>query len=181
MEIILASKSPRRKELLSKENIPFKVIPSLIEEKCEFTNVYEYAERLATLKANDVYSSNGGVVLGADTIVCYNGQIFGKPKNKLDAINTLKFLSSKTHEVITGFAIISKDFKYISHEVTKVTFNALSEDLILKYVNTGSPLDKAGSYGIQDGFNLVEKIDGSLTNVIGLPIEKISQILRGIK
>ncbi len=181
MEIILASNSPRRKELLKNANINFKVIPSLIEEKCNLKNVYKYAESLATQKAIDVFNLNGGIVLGADTIVCYNGKIFGKPKNQEEAIKTLRFLSSKTHEVITGFAIISKDFKYISHEVTKVTFNNLSEELIQNYVKTGSPLDKAGSYGIQDGFDLVKKIDGSLSNVIGLPVERITEILRGIQ
>ncbi len=180
MNVILASNSPRRKELLTQLNIDFKVIPSKIEEKCNEPNVYKYAEILASQKATDVFSKHGGIVLGADTIVCYEGKIFGKPKSQEEAINTLRFLSSKTHEVITGFAIISKNFKYISHEVTKVTFNDLSENLILEYVNTGSPLDKAGSYGIQDGFNLAKKIDGSYTNVIGLPIERIAEILRGI-
>ncbi len=181
MNVILASNSPRRKELLTRANIEFKVIPSKVKEQCSETDVYKYAEILASQKATDVFNLHGGIVLGADTVVCYNGKIFGKPKNQEEAINTLRFLSSKTHEVITGFAIISTNFKYISHEVTKVTFNDLSENLILEYVKTGSPLDKAGSYGIQDGFDLVKKIDGSYTNVIGLPVERILEILRGIQ
>ncbi len=179
MEIILASNSPRRKELLKKQNIKFKVIPATKEEVVlNNASVYDTTEILATNKAREVFELYGGIVLGADTVVSYNGKIYGKPKDKKDAIKTLKLLSNKTHEVITGFAIISSDFKYISHEVTKVTFNNLSDELINNYVNTGSPLDKAGSYGIQDGFDLVKEIDGSLSNVIGLPVEKIVKILK---
>lgn len=179
MEIILASNSPRRRALLTEYGINFKVIPPKNEETPpKNVSVYEYVEILAREKATEVYNENGGIVLGADTIVTLNGKIFGKPTSKEDAFNTLKLLSNKTHEVITGYAIISKDFNYISHEITKVTFNNLSDRLILDYVNTGSPLDKAGSYGIQDNFNLVKEIEGSLTNVIGLPVEKIAEILR---
>lgn len=179
MEIILASNSPRRRALLTEYGINFKVIPPKNEETHpKNVSVYEYVEILAREKATEVYNDNGGIVLGADTIVTLNGKIFGKPTSKEDAFNTLKLLSNKTHEVITGYAIISKDFEFVSHEITKVTFNNLSDSLILNYVNTGSPLDKAGSYGIQDNFNLVKEIEGSLTNVIGLPVEKIAEILR---
>ncbi len=179
MEIILASNSPRRKELLESKNIKFKVIPATKEEVIlPNKSVYALTEILAENKAREVFDHYGGIVLGADTVVSYNGKIYGKPKDKKDAIKTLKLLSNKTHEVITGYAIISNNFKYISHEVTKVTFNNLSDELINNYVNTGSPLDKAGSYGIQDGFDLVKDIDGSLSNVIGLPVEKIVKILK---
>ncbi len=182
MEIILASNSPRRKQLLTKYGINFNVIPPINKEnRPENVSVYEYAEILSHDKAMEVYSLCGGIVLGADTIVVFNGKIFGKPSSEEDAFNTLKLLSNKTHEVITGYSIISKDFKYTSHEITKVTFNNLSDDLILEYIKTGSPLDKAGSYGVQDDFNLVKKIDGSLNNVIGLPVEKIAEILREIR
>ena len=182
MEIILASNSPRRRQLLTEFNVNFKVIPPIKEEtKPTNVSVYKYAEILATEKATEVFENNGGIVLGADTIVCYNGKIFGKPKSEEDAFNTLKLLSNKTHEVITGFAIISKDFRCVSHEITKVTFNNLTDKLILDYIKTGSPLDKAGSYGIQDNVNLVKQIDGNLNNVIGLPVERIVKILREIK
>ncbi len=179
MEIILASNSPRRKELLEGQNIKFKVIPARKEEVI-LTNksVYALTEILAENKAREVFEKHGGIVLGADTVVSYNGKIYGKPKDKNDAIQTLNLLSNKTHEVVTGFSILSKSFKYTSHEVTKVTFNNLSDELINNYVNTGSPLDKAGSYGIQDGFDLVKSIDGSLSNVIGLPVERIVKILK---
>ncbi len=182
MNVILASNSPRRKKLLEDANVCFEVIPSAIEEKVEnYNSVYQLAEILATNKATEVFSKHGGIVIGADTIVSYNGKIFNKPINKQDAIDTLKLLSGKTHEVITGYAIISSEVKIISHEITKVTFNDLSDETILNYVNTGSPLDKAGSYGIQDGFNLVKNIDGSYNNVVGLPVEKIVEILRKIQ
>ena len=181
MKIILASNSPRRKELLKNANVCFEVIPSTCEEKINFaTSVYKLAEILAENKATEVFNKHGGLVLGADTIVTYNGKIFNKPKDEKDAINTLKFLSGKTHEVITGYALISKSVKIISHEITKVTFNDLTEKLILDYVRTLSPLDKAGSYGIQDGYDLVKSIDGSYSNVVGLPVEKIVEILREI-
>ncbi len=179
MEIILASNSPRRKELLKSQNISFKVIPSTCEENEPFLGeVYPYVEALAFSKANEVFLKHGGIVLGADTVVYRDGKLFGKPRNEEDAIQTLKLLSNSVHEVITGFAIISKNLKIISHEVTKVTFNRLSDELILSYVKTGSPLDKAGSYGIQDGFDLVKSIDGSLSNVIGLPVERIVKELK---
>lgn len=182
MEIILASNSPRRKQLLTEYDINFKVIPPISEEsKPKNVSVYKYAEVLAEEKATEVFNKHGGIVLGADTIVCFNGKIFGKPTSEQDAFYTLKLLSNKTHEVITGFAIISKNFKYISHEITKVTFNNLSNELILNYIKTGSPLDKAGSYGVQDDVNLVKKIDGDLNNVIGLPVERIVKILREIE
>ncbi len=179
MKIILASNSPRRKELLRKANVDFEVIPATLEEKVDnCDSVYELAKKLATNKATEVFLKHGGIVIGADTIVSYNGKVFNKPRNEKDAIETLTSLSGKTHEVITGFAIISKDVKIISYEVTKVTFNNLSENHIKEYVKTGLPLDKAGSYGIQDGYNLVKSIDGSYSNVVGLPVEKIVKILR---
>jgi septum formation protein len=110
-------------------------------------------------------------------IVYLDGLILGKPKDKQDAINTLKLLSGKTHIVCTGYAIISKNKKVISSEKTFVTFNELSNELILDYVNSGLCMDKAGSYGIQDGYPLVKEIKGDYQNVVGLPINKIKGIL----
>ena len=179
MKIILASNSPRRKELLKSFGVDFEVIPAKGEETVDnYNSVYELCEILATNKASEVFSKHGGIVLGADTVVSYMGKVFNKPSNEQDAVNTLKLLSGKTHEVITGYAIITNNKKIISHEITKVTFNNLSDELISSYVKTGSPLDKAGSYGIQDGFNLVKSIEGSYSNVVGLPVEKIVKILR---
>ena len=182
MNFILASASPRRKQILEDAGFTFNVIPSLtIEPPFWGDDVYKYVEFLANLKAFDVFKKHGGVVLGADTVVWFNGKIFGKHKNKEDAIKTLKLLSGNTHEVITGYNVISRNLNFLSHEVTKVTFNLLSYEDILSYVESGLPLGKAGSYGIQDGYNLVKSIEGSYSNVVGLPIEKISKILREIK
>lgn len=179
MKLILASNSPRRKQILTDAGFDFTVIPSKIEEPSnEFLSADKYAEFLAELKANDVFKTNGNVVLGADTIVYFDDVILGKPKDKADAFNTLKMLSNKTHVVCTGYAIITKNKKIISNEKTLVTFNELSDELITSYVDSGLCMDKAGSYGIQDGFPLVKEIVGDYQNVVGLPINKIKGILK---
>lgn len=181
MELILASNSPRRKELLKELGYFFKVIPSNVEEIASLENgVYSYVEQLATLKASDVFDKYKNVVLGADTIVYFNGKIMGKPTSYDDAIDMLTKLSNNVHEVITGFAVITENKKIIGHAVSKVTFNDLSEKDIKYYVDAFKPFDKAGAYGIQDGYSLVKKIEGSYTNVVGLPTEKINEILKEI-
>jgi septum formation protein len=179
MELILASNSPRRKQILTENGFNFTVIPSSVNEPENIDKSPDkYAEFLAELKATDVFNKNSGVVLGADTIVYLDGLILGKPKDKEDAIKTLKLLSNKTHVVCTGYAIISENKKVISSEKTYVTFNELSNELILDYVNSGLCMDKAGSYGIQDGYPLVKEIKGDYQNVVGLPINKIKGILK---
>ena len=178
MKVILASNSPRRKQILTDAGFNFTVIPSNVTEPENTTlSPDKYAEYLAELKATDVFNKYGEVVLGADTIVYLDGIILGKPKDKQDAIKTLKLLSGKTHVVCTGFAIITKDKKIISNEKTYVTFNDLSDDVITNYVNSGLCMDKAGSYGIQDGYPLVKEIKGDYQNVVGLPINKIKGII----
>lgn len=182
MNIILASNSPRRKELLEKAKINFKVIPSnLDEDVSDYSSPQDLAKRLSFIKAKLVYDKHEGIVLGADTIVCLDNEILGKPKDITDAKKTLLKLSNKTHSVITGYTIISKNKTICDYEETKVVFNDLSNDLIDSYLKTGLPLDKAGSYGIQDGFNLVKEIDGDYDNVVGLPINKIVKILMELK
>lgn len=178
MNIILASNSPRRKELLKSIGVNFTVIPSNYEEPKITLPPEEYAVFLAFNKANSVFSTHGGIVLGADTIVVYNDMILGKPKDEFDAVNTLKLLSGKTHKVITGYAIISNNKIIKDYCVTKVTFNELSNQTINAYVKTKSPLDKAGAYGIQDGFDLVKEINGDYDNVVGLPTKDIENHLR---
>lgn len=178
MKIILASNSPRRKELLLRENIDFIVIPSKFEEPKNFgLSPSAYVEYLAYNKAKAVFDIEGGVVLGADTVVVLDSEILGKPKNESDAVCMLQKLSGKTHEVITGYSVVSKDKTITSHEVTKVTFNKLSNSVILDYVKTGSPLDKAGAYGIQDGDFLVKEIVGDKENVVGLPVKAVKKVL----
>ena len=180
MKLILASGSPRRKNFLTEYGYEFSVVPSTFDEAGENDNPKQTVEFYAYSKAQEVFdkvNDNGAVVLGADTIVCLDGKILGKPKDKNHAVEMLKCLSGKTHQVITGYAIITKTQKIVDSATTMVTFNELSEDLINSYVDTGSPLDKAGSYGIQDDFDLVKEYNGSLNNVIGLPIEIIKPIL----
>ena len=179
MELILASNSPRRKQILKENGYTFTVIPSSVDEPENLDrDPDKYAEYLAELKATDVFNKNGNIVLGADTIVYIDGLILGKPKDKQDAINTLKLLSGKTHIVCTGYAIISSAKKVVSNEKTFVTFNKLTDELITDYVNSGLCMDKAGSYGIQDGYPLVKEIKGDYQNVVGLPLSKIKGILK---
>ncbi len=180
MKLILASNSPRRKELLANFGFKFDIITSEFKETDCFTPPEETVKAFALGKAMDVYKKTAGqrVVLGADTIVVLDGKILGKPKSPADAVDTLISLSAKTHEVLTGYAIVSSNGNAdVGFVKTLVTFNDLPLDLINEYVNSGLPLDKAGSYGIQDGYNLVKKYDGSLNNVIGLPIEIIKDKL----
>ncbi len=180
MEIILASNSPRRKQLLLNAGLKFKVVPSDCDERIDFySSQEEYAKNLSYLKAKNVFLKNqNSVVIGADTIVVFNNQIIGKPTHKDDAFKTLKMLSGSTHKVITGYTIMSKNKVISNYEVTFVTFNDLTDHLINSYINDKNPLDKAGSYGIQDGYPLVKNYVGDYNNVIGLPVDKILQHLK---
>ena len=184
MNIILASGSPRRKEILNKFGYKFSVEKSGFIECEEQTDAITVAVKNAKGKASDVFlrlkDENGrgdNVVIGADTVVNLDGIILGKPKDRKDAVNTLKMLSGKTHTVISGFCVLSKDLRVVGYDVSAVRFNELTDADIDEYVNKCKPFDKAGSYGVQDGYPLVESVDGSLYNVIGLPIEKIKPIL----
>ena len=184
MKIILASGSPRRKEILTEFGYEFSVNKSDFLECDEQTDAISVAVKNAKGKASDVFSrlqkrdkADDGVVIGADTVVYYNGVILGKPKDRTDAVKTLRALSGKTHQVITGFCVLSKKFSVFGFDESTVRFNALSDASIKEYVDKFSPLDKAGSYGIQDDFPLVERVEGSMYNVIGFPIEKIKPIL----
>ncbi len=181
MKIILASNSPRRKELLEKSGLTFSVIPSSVEENISKSlPPVEYAKTLALIKAQDVFSKRNGIVIGADTIVVFNDKIIGKPTSEQDAFNTLKMLSGKTHQVITGYAVLSKNATINDYCLTEVTFNELSNELICDYIKNAKPLDKAGSYGIQDGYPLVKCYNGDYDNIVGLPTSKILEILRSL-
>ena len=181
MKLILASNSPRRKQFLIEYGVPFEVVSSAFSEVTKETRPEKIVTSFAFGKAKEVYerlNDQNIVVLGADTVVSLDGNILGKPKNKDDAIKMLKALSNKTHQVFTGYSIISKDYSKTDYCVTDVTFNQLSDQLITEYVETGLPMDKAGAYGIQDGYNLVKNISGSYNNVVGLPIEIIIEQLK---
>ena len=176
---ILASKSPRRQELLKLLINEFKVVVSNVDESKIHANAYDLPLELSEAKAQTVFKDNqNDIIIAADTVVILDNIVLGKPSNEEDAKRMLKLLSNRTHDVVTGFTIISKN-KVISKSVlTHVTFNYLSDNLIDDYVKTGSPLDKAGAYGIQDKeFSLVKEISGSYYNVMGLPIEELKKYL----
>ena len=180
MKLVLASKSPRRKEILQNNGYSFVAVESKFGENDIALHPIETAVSNALGKATSVFNElndENVVVLGADTIVYFNQTILGKPKDKNDAIEMLKTLSNATHTVVTGYAVISGKGCVSGHTESKVTFNDLSLELINQYVNSGLPLDKAGAYGIQDPYPLVQGYKGSLSNIIGLPIEDIKPIL----
>jgi septum formation protein len=183
--IILASGSPRRSALLRQMGLEFEVIPSDVsEENVPVARPVSYAKRLAKLKARAVSKLvSEGIIIGADTVVCLGDRIFGKPKDAAEAIGTLKLLGGKEHEVITGICVINKYSKTTVTKAvtTKVKFRELDDKLIEWYVRTGEPMDKAGCYGIQGkGAVLVERIKGDYSNVVGLPIATLSEILEGM-
>jgi septum formation protein len=177
-KIILASGSPRRREIFKKLGINFQYVTSNIEEKFdESLSVYEQVVKLATMKAYKVANIyDEAFIVGADTVVYLENKIIGKPKDIVDAKNILKFLSGKMHEVITGVAIVNKREKLIErfYEKTAVYFRKLNDALIDWYIDTDEPMDKAGAYGIQGaGSLLIEKIYGDYDNVVGLPAGKL--------
>ncbi len=187
MEIILASGSPRRREILQGVGATFKIMISDAEEIIDASlPPYFTAEKLSLLKASDIASKlsaegKEAVVIGADTIVVKDGEILTKPKDKDDAIRMLTLLSGKSHEVITGVTVIdTKTAKSESfYESTKVYFKKLTEVEILAYTETNEPYDKAGSYAIQGkGALLIEKIEGDYFNVVGLPVCRLSCVLK---
>ena len=182
-KIVLASASPRRKEILSNLGLLFEVITSDAEEKTDAElPPYMIVQELAMLKGTDVARRAGdAVVISADTIVWLDGMVLGKPSDEANAKKMLKKLSGKTHEVYTGVCVTdSKNGKSVSdYEVTKVRFRELDEDEIDRYISTGEPMDKAGAYGIQGkGCLFVEAIEGDYLNVVGLPAVKLSKILK---
>ncbi len=182
MKYVLASASPRRRELLSQILENFEVVPAVAEEKVNLSLFPEnMACSLAESKCDEVYASHTeDTVIGCDTIVCFGGEILGKPKDRADAFETLKRLSGKTHYVITGVCVRNKYNKLTDFDKTEVKFNVLSDEFIKIYVDGGSPLDKAGSYGIQDG-GIVNEYFGSYTNVVGLPVNLVRKMLKEVR
>lgn len=188
MEWILASASPRRKELLA-ELIPnFSILPAKGEENApQGLSPEELVKALAKQKATEVAAladAQGKAVLGSDTVVALDGKILGKPATPTAAMEMLSALSGRAHEVYTGVCIVyptaEGNQEIVAADCTKVHFNALTEAEIAAYVATGSPMDKAGAYGIQDG-GLVDRIEGSFSNVVGLPLELLAKLLKKIE
>lgn len=202
-KIILASQSPRRKELLAQIGLSYQVIPSTVEEKVTEKNPERVVQELSRQKALDVAQKirNGNIhpgedqgereeilVIGADTIVAYQDRILGKPADKADAVRMLSMLQGSVHSVYTGVTLISQKTasreahdweEYTFAEETRVHMYPMTQEEICWYVNTGEPMDKAGAYGIQGlCARFVEKIEGDYNNVVGLPVGRIWQELK---
>ena len=178
--IILKSQSPRRKELLSKMGYDFTVKvydcdETMDKNKTPYENVKLLGLKKASINKEEDY---GSILIGCDTIVVLDGKIYGKPKNELDAYHMLKTLSGKKHEVMSGLAVIYKDYVYNLTEVSDVYFKDLGDKEIYDYIATKECFGKAGAYAIQGlGRNLIDHYEGSLNNIIGLPTEQLEKIL----
>ncbi len=174
MEWILASASPRRKELFGEIVERFEIIPAKGEENGKGKTGAALVEELAFQKASEVAGleiAKNKAVLGADTIVCFQGKTLGKPRTQTEAVEMLSALSGQVHEVYTGVCLIlPTGKKQVFSDCSKVQFRSLTNEEIVSYVASGSPMDKAGAYGIQDS-GFVENIRGSYSNVVGLPLE----------
>ena len=185
-QIVLASQSPRRRELLEQLGLEFTIHPSTVEEKVTSEDPAEVVRKLCRQKAQDVademekeHPDHDMVVLGADTIVVYEGRILGKPADRDDAEKMLHMLQGNTHSVYTGVTLIGKGKSVTFAEETKVTMYPVSDEEITWYIGTKEPDDKAGSYAVQGlGARFIQKIEGDYNNVVGLPAGRIYQILR---
>jgi septum formation protein len=181
VDVILASASPRRYELLKNLGLNFKVIPSHAEESHEKrVNMEEVVRANARLKGESVAKEYpDALVISADTIVVLGEHIMGKPKNEQEAFEMLKALSGQTHQVYTGLGLFNANRSALDAVCTQVRFRTLSDEEIWAYINTGEPFDKAGGYGIQgQGALLVEGIDGCYYNVVGLPLTRLFTMLK---
>ena len=177
---ILASKSPRRKELLKTIIPEVTIIPSNVDE-------FKYSlNELSLVKALEIEKDYpNDIIISADTIVILNDKVFGKPQSKEEAYSMLKTLSNKSHEVKTIYTIFCEKLNLSHTRVvsSKVYFNSLSDELIHKYIASGSPLDKAGAYGVQDNdkFPIISHIEGSYSNIVGLPVDELKEDLIRLK
>jgi septum formation protein len=182
--LVLGSQSPRRKELLSWLNIPFKIITADLAEISEETVSEKIAMDIASQKAHAVLGQADTVVnpfiISSDTIVVLDEKLYGKPKDRDDARVILSELSDKTHKVVTGVSFLFKDKntnkmrEHLFYDLTEVTFNEITDDLMESYIATGDSLDKAGAYGIQGpSLTFITKVNGSYSNVVGFPLDKV--------
>lgn len=186
MRVILASGSPRRKELLDSITRDFEVIVSNSDESFqEGLTIEEQSKRIAHLKAKTVFEQTQGdrIVIGADTMVLKEGVIYGKPKDKQEAYEMLSDLQNAMNEVITGISIIvekdGEQKEYNDYDIGKVYISAMDEKEIQDWINSGKAMDKAGAYAVQEEFRkFIEKIEGSHETIIGLPVHKIYQVMK---
>ena len=175
--LILASSSPRRRQLLEMLGIPLQVIPSNIPEvRRNLETPMDYVERLAREKALSV---QGELVLGADTTVVVRDAVLEKPGDHAEALEMLRRLQGRTHQVVTSVALVAKEIVHQATDVTNVTFRRLDDAFLQAYVATGEPMDKAGAYGIQGyGAALIERIEGDFFSVMGLPLRLVLNLMR---
>lgn len=183
MDMILASQSPRRKELMGQIGLKFKVVSPNVDEAVEGNpSPAELVEELSLRKARAVerQADEDTLIVAADTVVALEGTILGKPETERDAFSMLSALSGNRHYVYTGVTVLYQGRVETQHEVTTVTFRELEPDEISHYIATGEPMDKAGAYGIQGlGALLVSGIDGDYFNVMGLPLYRLGRMLAG--
>lgn len=181
MQVILASQSPRRQELLKLFSVPFVVRIADIDETMNSGDPYDEVARVSRLKAMAVAREDDDVVIAADTIVVCDGKVLGKPKDQADAHRMLNLLSGREHQVMTGLTVLRGEKILSCTEVTDIHFRDLTEKEIEDYIRTGEPMDKAGSYGIQGGAALfAEKLCGDYFNVVGLPVCRLGKLLKEI-
>lgn len=178
---VLASQSPRRQQLMHRISDAFIVDVSHIDESTSLNlPPLEAVLDIAKRKGLDIVKKHpGDIVISADTIVVIDDMVLGKPVDKADASRMLNILSNRTHKVITAFCLLQDERIYEEYVISEVTFNKLPQDLIDRYIESGSPMDKAGSYGAQDNndFLLIKNISGSRDNVIGFPVDEIKEAI----
>jgi septum formation protein len=176
MKVILASKSPRRKQLLGQILDDFQIVVGDVDESIFDGEPTQMVQDLALAKAKAVPCPSDTLVIGCDTIVVMDGKVYGKPTDRQDAIDTLTAFSGRSHFVYTGVAIVGDGISHVFYDQTQVVFKQLSRQQIDDYVACGSPMDKAGSYGIQDS-GFVSHLVGSYDNVVGFPTQMVAKIL----
>ena len=181
MELILASASPRRKELIALLGMPFTVKTAPVDETMDNADIETAVAELSLKKAKAVGAFAGKITVAADTVVVLDGKVLGKPANEEEAVNMLTELSGRTHQVMTGVTVLHPGGYRSCTQVTQVHFRSLSREEIEAYVATKDPMDKAGAYGIQSGAAVfVEGIEGDYFNVVGLPVCRLHQMIREV-
>ncbi|MBE6576990.1 MAG: septum formation protein Maf [Ruminococcaceae bacterium] len=186
--IVLASASPRRKEILAGMGACFCVVSADVDESCDLTDPIELTRELARRKGEATLNAlaakgedEGAIIISADTVVACDGRILGKPQNEDEAYEMLSLISGRAHTVCTGIAITYHGTTHVDHSVTTVHVDNIPHEEIKKYIDSGDPFDKAGSYGIQGRFSQwVRGIDGCYFGVVGLPVNKLSSLFKKV-
>ena len=186
MKLILASASPRRKEILSELGVDFRVVVADTDESSDISDPVELTRELARRKGLAVYEkllqsgeydAESAIIISADTVVCRDGEILGKPRDRADAVAMLTSLSGRSHTVVSGVAVTVRGVTRTDASVTTVRVQEIPREEIERYVDSGEPMDKAGAYGIQGRFSaFVEGIDGCYFGVVGLPVNTLSNL-----